>query len=90
MMPILWRTAVMVISIRAARQRMMHPAIHHASMIKRHVPGGKEPAKQRQQSEDAVEWTHAAPYPRSHLSNTMLGNELGAFPWRAVTAGLSN
>ena len=46
---------VMVIIIRTIRERMMHPGIRHTSMLQRHMPGGKEPAEQRQQSENATE-----------------------------------
>ena len=45
---------IMVVIIRATRQCMMHVIIRHTSMLQRHMPGGKEPAEQRQQSEDAT------------------------------------
>ena len=56
MLPVLrWRIVVMVVIIRAARQRVMRADIRHPVMLQRHMPGGKEPAEQCQQSEDAVE-----------------------------------
>ena len=55
MFPVLRRAVlVMIIIVRASEQRMMRPAICHTSMLQRHMPGGKKPAKQRQQSEDAT------------------------------------
>ena len=45
----------MVIIIRAPEQRMMRPAIRHTSMLQRHMPGGKKPAEQRQESKNAME-----------------------------------
>ena len=55
MLPVLRRRiVVMVVIIRASKQRVMHPAIRPASMLQRHMPGGKEPSEHRQQSEDAA------------------------------------
>lgn len=56
MLPVLRRCIVaMVVIIRCTQQRVMNTTVRNASMLHRHVPGGKEPAKQRQQSEDSGE-----------------------------------
>ena len=46
---------IMVIIIRATQQRVMHAAIRDSTMTQSNVPGGKEPAEQRQQSEYSTE-----------------------------------
>ena len=49
------RIVVMVVIIRPIRQCVMHSAVRHPSMTRNNVPAGKEPAKQRQQSENSTE-----------------------------------
>ncbi len=58
MLPVLRRRIIMVIIIR---QRVMRAAICHSFVMPCHMPGGKEPAEQCQQSENAVEWAHGEP-----------------------------
>ena len=62
MFAILRRPIVFMIgTILTTQPRVQRPAIRHTGMFRGHVPGGKEPAKQRQQSEDAMERAHGGP-----------------------------
>ena len=64
MLPVMQRRIIVMVVIRTPRLRMVHSGIRHAAMLQRHMPGGKEPAKQRQQGKDVMKWAHTAPYRR--------------------------
>ena len=60
MLPIAFVMAIaMVAFIHPTCQRMLKSAVGHPTVMQHRVPGGKEPAEQRQQSEDSTDEVHA-------------------------------
>ena len=53
---------VVVIIISIPSERMMHAAIRNPAMSQRHMPGGKEPAEQKQKCDESFVCAHGATY----------------------------
>ncbi len=52
---------IMVGTSLATQQCVLRATIRHTGVFRGHMPGGKKPPKQRQQSENAMEWAHGEP-----------------------------